>query len=94
MVAIVASITSAAAGISATASVADGYGIIGARNKASQEHKAQHCSSAHQCREGCDHHPAASHTTQHEELLAANTACALKMNADRLDMTITTGAQT
>lgn len=63
MVAIIAGITSTAAGISATARVADGYGIIGAGNKASQEHKAQHCSGARQYREGSDYHPATCHTT-------------------------------
>ena len=67
MVPIVAGITSVVAGITAIARVADGYGIIGAGHKAWQEDKAQHCSSAYQCRQGCNHYPAALNTTQHEE---------------------------
>ena len=63
MVPIVAGITAIVAGITTIAGVADGYGIIRAGHKPSQEHKAQYCSSAYQCRQGCNHYPAACNTS-------------------------------
>lgn len=50
------------ASIAAMARVADVNGIVGAGHEAPQEHESQHGPGACQCRQGCDHHPAARNT--------------------------------